>query len=323
MKKTMKTLFAVVLAVVMTLSLVAFAACGETIDCSKGHVDADKDGVCDVCKATIVKAVDCSEGHVDANNDQVCDNCKAAIAKAFVDAGTCQHEDNLPAAASEDEEAGDGKCDKCGLDMNLYKRGTCVAHIDLNNDGACDFCQAVIATVSTDWNKDITAVELSADSYSATAATKATMTGGGECDAIVNLIVTKGTDGSYTADLQVLWNVYGGVVKWAYMYTNQSTIPEGFETAPAILGGLGGNNLTCQGVVKNDNNVYTATFAYKYFGMVDLTISIDFVVDATGNMTAYFVGIGGMDLTVMNMGFISVDRAINLPVILTTPQTAE
>lgn len=162
MKKRMALIF-VVLVLICSILGTCLVGCVENKPSNPtcvSHVDADKDGKCDVCGKDVPlggQEHDCDvDGHVDANGDKVCDVCgkviidgsDIGIADAFdyVDPTTCSHED------------GDGNCvcDHC-------KTG--LAHVDADSDGVCDTCHNklrdlsknqtyndAVTTVATLWN---------------------------------------------------------------------------------------------------------------------------------------------------------------------------
>ena len=112
------------------------------------HVDANKDGICDVC-GSVVKSSSSeggsSEGgggssggggdipgnpcttHIDHDLDGKCDNCGA-------DMSIAPH-DHIDADQN-------GSCDICGANMIV-----CNDHKDNNGDGYCDICGAVMPNV--------------------------------------------------------------------------------------------------------------------------------------------------------------------------------
>jgi len=94
-----KRIICALLAIVMIVSVVGvLASCGE--ECTE-HVDADKNGKCDKCDAT-VEIPECTE-HVDKNKDGKCDVCKAKV-ESGGDEECTEHVD--------DDD--DGECDVCG-----------------------------------------------------------------------------------------------------------------------------------------------------------------------------------------------------------------
>jgi len=101
----MKKVLILILAVILSLSVFAMAACQQPCET---HVDGNHDGICDVCEETGL-----SVAHTDTNHDGKCDGCGATTTFEHVDA------------------AHDGKCDVCNQDVE-------VIHVDADGDGYCD-----------------------------------------------------------------------------------------------------------------------------------------------------------------------------------------
>lgn len=98
------------------------AGCGEK-ECS-GHVDANKDAICDECGA----AVAC-DPHVDADGNFACDVCGSAVTPE------CElHADDDKNLA----------CDICGATLTA----PCDPHKDINADNRCDVCNGAIVIVT-------------------------------------------------------------------------------------------------------------------------------------------------------------------------------
>ena len=101
----MKKVLILILAVILSLSVFAMAACQQPCET---HVDGNHDGICDVCEETGLSVT-----HTDSNHDGKCDGCGATTTFEHVDA------------------AHDGKCDVCNQDVE-------VIHVDADGDGYCD-----------------------------------------------------------------------------------------------------------------------------------------------------------------------------------------
>ncbi|MBQ4273093.1 MAG: hypothetical protein IJB95_05570, partial [Clostridia bacterium] len=101
----MKKVLILILAVILSLSVFAMAACQQPCET---HVDGNHDGICDVCEETGLSVT-----HTDTNHDGKCDGCGTATTFEHVDA------------------AHDGKCDVCNQDVE-------VIHVDADGDGFCD-----------------------------------------------------------------------------------------------------------------------------------------------------------------------------------------
>lgn len=83
-----------ILMLALTLSLGILASCG----CSE-HIDTDKNGKCDNCSAEV--EVNCNGEHTDDDKDNICDYCKEVLIKAPVEKDvtltlTLVDQDNLP-----------------------------------------------------------------------------------------------------------------------------------------------------------------------------------------------------------------------------------
>ena len=87
----MKKVLILILAMVLSFSVFALAACQTPCET---HVDANHDGICDVCATG-----DLAVTHTDSNHDGKCDVCAGATEFEHTDA------------------AHDGKCDVCGQDV--------------------------------------------------------------------------------------------------------------------------------------------------------------------------------------------------------------
>ncbi len=97
-----KRIISAILTLVMILGVVCvLASCGGC----KEHVDANKDGKCDNCDAT-VEVPECDE-HVDKNKDGKCDVCKKKVSSGGGSEECDEHVD--------DDE--DGECDVCGEEL--------------------------------------------------------------------------------------------------------------------------------------------------------------------------------------------------------------
>ena len=101
----MKKVLILILAVILSLSVFAMAACQQPCET---HVDGNHDGICDVCEEAGLSVT-----HTDSNHDGKCDGCGATTTFEHVDA------------------AHDGKCDVCNQDVE-------VIHVDADGDGYCD-----------------------------------------------------------------------------------------------------------------------------------------------------------------------------------------
>ena len=117
----MKKVLILILAVILSLSVFAMAACQQPCET---HVDGNHDGICDVCEATGLTV-----NHTDSNHDGKCDGCGGAAQFQHVDA------------------AHDGQCDVC-------KKPVTITHVDANNDGTCDVCQVLVDHNHADANND-------------------------------------------------------------------------------------------------------------------------------------------------------------------------
>ena len=72
----MKKLLLLLLCFALAASCLVLTSCGGDTTCTE-HVDADKNGKCDNCEAT-VEPEPCTE-HIDADGDFLCDGCGAAV----------------------------------------------------------------------------------------------------------------------------------------------------------------------------------------------------------------------------------------------------
>ena len=75
----MKKILLILLCLMLAASCLVMTACGGDDTTCTSHVDADSNGKCDNCGATV--EVQCTE-HVDADNDYLCDTCGAAVLPA-------------------------------------------------------------------------------------------------------------------------------------------------------------------------------------------------------------------------------------------------
>ena len=141
--------------------------CGATVEvvCTK-HTDEDGNGVCDECGKSFV-----CERHFDANGDYKCDECSAHIhADANTDGkcdkcgevvGECSHVDvdtngvcdkcgETVGECSHVDADKNGKCDKCGATVEVV----CTKHTDEDGNGVCDECNATFVCTHVDENND-------------------------------------------------------------------------------------------------------------------------------------------------------------------------
>lgn len=114
---------------------------------SEYHVDSDKDGKCDRCKAEMKTA--CTS-HTDKDNDQKCDNCgetvDASVHQHYDDDqdGRCDAEKCKACIEHKDEKPKDCICDNCGKELSHAdedkncKCDVCGAELHTDGDGACD-----------------------------------------------------------------------------------------------------------------------------------------------------------------------------------------
>ena len=147
----MKKVLILILAMVLSFSVFALAACQTPCET---HVDANHDGICDVCATENLPVV-----HADSNHDGKCDVCAADYREACADVnpldGKCDVCGAAVAHTCVDTATVDGKCDICGADVahthvDAMHDGKCdicgttveVKHVDNNHDGVCDVCQA-------------------------------------------------------------------------------------------------------------------------------------------------------------------------------------
>ena len=147
----MKKVLILILAMVLSFSVFALAACQTPCET---HVDANHDGICDVCATENLPVV-----HADSNHDGKCDVCAADYREACADVnpldGKCDVCGAAVAHTCVDTATVDGKCDICGADVahthvDAMHDGKCdicgttveVKHVDSNHDGVCDVCQA-------------------------------------------------------------------------------------------------------------------------------------------------------------------------------------
>ena len=146
----MKKVLILILAMVLSFSVFALAACQTPCET---HVDANHDGICDVCATANLSVV-----HADSNHDGKCDVCAADYREACADVnpldGKCDVCGADVAHTCVDTATVDGKCDICGADVahdhiDAEHNGKCdicgatvdVKHVDNNHDGVCDVCQ--------------------------------------------------------------------------------------------------------------------------------------------------------------------------------------
>ena len=147
MKKTRAMLIAI-LSLVMVLSF-TLAACQPT-ECTN-HVDANSDGICDICGKDL--RADCN--HVDANHDGICDKCgqtgmevvhtwDSATGKCSVCGASCEHDFNdkhvctiCGYACTHEFSPEDGVCTICGFKDPSYNPD-CYPHVFVN--GVCQNC---------------------------------------------------------------------------------------------------------------------------------------------------------------------------------------
>lgn len=147
MKKSRAMLIAI-LSLVMVLSF-TLAACQPT-ECTN-HVDANSDGICDICGKDL--RADCN--HVDANHDGICDKCgqtgmevvhtwDSATGKCSVCGASCEHDFNdkhvctiCGYACTHEFSSEDGVCTICGFQDPSYNPD-CYPHDFVN--GVCQNC---------------------------------------------------------------------------------------------------------------------------------------------------------------------------------------
>ena len=167
----MKKVLILILAMVLSFSVFALAACQTPCET---HVDANHDGICDVCATANLPVVHADSNHdgkcdicaadyreacADVNPlDGKCDVCGADVAHTCVDTATVDGKCDICGAAVAhtcvDTAKVDGKCDICGADVahthvDAMHDGKCdicgttveVKHVDNNHDGVCDVCQ--------------------------------------------------------------------------------------------------------------------------------------------------------------------------------------
>ena len=167
----MKKVLILILAMVLSFSVFALAACQTPCET---HVDANHDGICDVCATANLPVVHADSNHdgkcdvcaadyreacADVNPlDGKCDVCGADVAHTCVDTATVDGKCDICGAAVAhtcvDTATVDGKCDICGADVahnhiDAEHNGKCdicgatveVKHVDNNHDGVCDVCQ--------------------------------------------------------------------------------------------------------------------------------------------------------------------------------------
>ena len=117
----MKKVLILILAVILSLSVFAMAACQQPCET---HVDGNHDGICDVCEETGLSVT-----HTDTNHDGKCDGCGGDAKFEHVDA---EH---------------NGQCDVC-------KKPVAITHVDANTDGTCDVCKVLIDHTHADADND-------------------------------------------------------------------------------------------------------------------------------------------------------------------------
>ncbi|MBQ9706411.1 MAG: hypothetical protein IJV78_00785, partial [Clostridia bacterium] len=160
----MKKVLILILAMVLSFSVFALAACQTPCET---HVDANHDGICDVCATENLPVV-----HADSNHDGKCDVCAADYREACADVnpldGKCDVCGAAVAHTCVDTATVDGKCDICGADV----AHTCVdtatvdgkcdicgaevahTHVDAMHDGKCDICGTTVEVKHVDNNHD-------------------------------------------------------------------------------------------------------------------------------------------------------------------------
>ena len=123
------------------------------------HIDADVDGVCDVCEREYYDPETCK--HRDSDGDSLCDKCESV----YHDPATCTHKDGDgngvcdkceseyydPETCTHTDRDGDGYCDKCHTPH--YDYDTC-PHVDSNGDAVCDRCGGFYSDPATCKHKD-------------------------------------------------------------------------------------------------------------------------------------------------------------------------
>ena len=117
----MKKVLILILAVILSLSVFAMAACQQPCET---HVDGNHDGICDVCEEAGLSVT-----HTDTNHDGKCDGCGGDAKFEHVDA---EH---------------NGQCDVC-------KKPVAITHVDANTDGTCDVCKVLIDHTHADADND-------------------------------------------------------------------------------------------------------------------------------------------------------------------------
>jgi len=160
----MKKVLILILAMVLSFSVFALAACQTPCET---HVDANHDGICDVCATANLPVV-----HADSNHDGKCDVCAADYREACADVnpldGKCDVCGAAVAHTCVDTATVDGKCDICGADVahtcvdTAPVDGKCdicgadVAHdhIDAEHNGKCDICGTTVEVKHVDNNHD-------------------------------------------------------------------------------------------------------------------------------------------------------------------------
>ncbi|MBQ2711656.1 MAG: hypothetical protein IJF66_06925 [Clostridia bacterium] len=160
----MKKVLILILAMVLSFSVFALAACQTPCET---HVDANHDGICDVCATANLPVV-----HADSNHDGKCDICAADYREACADVnpldGKCDVCGAAVAHTCVDTATVDGKCDICGADVahtcvdTAKVDGKCdicgadVAHdhIDAEHNGKCDICGTTVEVKHVDNNHD-------------------------------------------------------------------------------------------------------------------------------------------------------------------------
>ncbi len=101
-----KKIAIILLAMCIVLAMAGLVACNENlppIPTCQTHIDRDKNGVCDICSATVTLC----EDHVDANSDNLCDNCGETLPKQIT-----------PCDIHADADV-NGICDICNVELSL------------------------------------------------------------------------------------------------------------------------------------------------------------------------------------------------------------
>ena len=139
----MKAYKIIALVLCVVLCAAVLAACNDQPEapenptpCEK-HTDTDKNGVCDVCEATVpVEPTPC-QTHTDKNNDKICDVCKKKIPVPKIDyTFTLTDESGAPMKGVEiilnqdGEEAAVGTTDEAGQLKGALEAGSYQLVID-------------------------------------------------------------------------------------------------------------------------------------------------------------------------------------------------